>query len=101
MAAVVETLNVGRPPPVPAVSSRSARPHSTRAASARIVRARPASSSWVSPFVRRAMRKAEICTSLASPAMITSSTLAACSADSERPEASVSIAWVRSGSGID
>src|SRR5919204_362553 len=36
-AAVVETLNVGRPPPVPAVSTRSSRSHGTGVASARIV----------------------------------------------------------------
>ena len=37
-AAVVETLKVGRPPPVPAVSSRSSRRVRTGVASARIVR---------------------------------------------------------------
>ena len=36
-AAVVETLNVGRPPPVPAVSIRSSRPACTGVANARIV----------------------------------------------------------------
>ena len=41
-AAVVETLNVGRPPPVPAVSTRSSSPASTLADSSRIVRASPA-----------------------------------------------------------
>src|SRR3954447_20419807 len=100
IAAVVETLNVGRPPPVPAVSSRSSRPHSTRAASARIVRASPASSSSVSPLARRAMRKPAICTSLASPAMMTSSTAAAWSLDRSRPDATASMACVRIASGI-
>src|SRR4051794_32574524 len=99
-AAVVETLNVGRPPPVPAVSSRSSRPHSTRAASSRMVRARPASSSSVSPFARRAIRKPAICTSLASPAMTTLSTSAAWSADRSRPAASASMALVKMGSGM-
>ena len=40
-AAVVETLNVGRPPPVPAVSTRSSRSHGTGVASARIVPRQP------------------------------------------------------------
>src|SRR3954449_2415669 len=100
IAAVVETLNVGRPPPVPAVSSRSSRPHSTRAASERIVLASPASSSSVSPFARRAMRKPAICTSLASPDMMTRRTSAASSPLRSRPAASASMACVRIGSGI-
>ena len=58
-AAVVETLNVGRPPPVPAVSSRSCAVGTAPAWRARAsCRARPASSSTVSPFVRSAIRKA-------------------------------------------
>src|SRR3954454_1098780 len=96
-AAVVDTLNVVRPPPVPAVSSRSSRSHSTGVASARIVWARPAISSLVSPFVRSAIRKAPISTSPASPAMISASTRAACSCESERPDASASIASVSTG----
>jgi hypothetical protein len=59
-AAVVETLNVRRTPPVPAVSSSSSRDAVTRTACARIVRARPASSSTVSPLVRSAIRNAAI-----------------------------------------
>ena len=59
-AAVVETLNVRRPPPVPAVSSRSSLATRTCAAIARIVRARPASSSTVSPLVRSATRNPAI-----------------------------------------
>ena len=59
-AAVVETLNVRRPPPVPAVSSRSSLETLTCAAIARIVRARPASSSTVSPLVRSATRNPAI-----------------------------------------
>ena len=57
-AAVVETLNVGRPPPVPAVSTRSSRLVVTGVANERIVRARPASSATVSPFVRSAIEQA-------------------------------------------
>ncbi len=75
-AAVVETLNVRRPPPVPAVSSRSRRRTVTAAAKPRMVRARPASSSTVSPLVRSAIRKAAICTSEALPDMISASTSA-------------------------
>src|SRR5262245_44455824 len=40
-AAVVDTLNVLRPPPVPAVSTRSSRARGTAAAIARMVAARP------------------------------------------------------------
>jgi len=94
-AAVVETLNVGRPPPVPAVSSRSSRPVSTGVASARIVEARPAISSTVSPFVRRAIRNAPVWTSEALPAMISASTAAASSWDRSRRAARASIAAVR------
>src|SRR5215211_3374639 len=98
-AAVVETLNVVRPPPVPAVSSRSSRSHSTGVARARMVEARPASSSTVSPFVRSAIRNAAICVSDALPSMITRSTSAACSIERSWPDASASIAFVRVGSG--
>src|SRR5215212_74247 len=98
-AAVVETLNVGRPPPVPAVSRRSSRPASTGVASSRMVRARPASSSTVSPLARRPMRKAAISISEASPRMTSSSTAAASSVVRSRPEASASIASVRTGLG--
>ena len=99
-AAVVETLNVLRPPPVPAVSSRSSRSVGTCAASARIVRASPASSSTVSPFVRSAIRKPAICVSEASPCMISASTSAVSSVLRSRPEARASIARVRIGLGI-
>src|SRR5205823_3400074 len=58
-AAVVETLKVWRPPPVPAVSIRSSRAQATGRAKARIVRARPTISSTVSPFVRSAISTAE------------------------------------------
>src|SRR5919197_194480 len=93
-AAVVETLNVGRPPPVPAVSTRSWRSHGTGVASARIVAARPASSSTVSPLVRSAMRNAAIWVSDASPAMISASTAEASSCARSWPDASASIAFV-------
>ena len=54
------------PPPVPAVSSRSPSTF-TRVAMARMVRARPVTSSTVSPFVRSAIRNAAIWTSLTPP----------------------------------
>src|SRR6478609_524431 len=98
-AAVVETLNVARPPPVPAVSSRSSRSQVTGVASERIVAARPASSSTVSPFVRSAIRNPAIWVSVALPSMITRRTSPACSIDRSWPDASASIAFVRVGSG--
>jgi hypothetical protein len=79
-AAVVETLKVEGPPPVPAVSTRSVRVVATGVASERIVRARPTSSGTVSPLARSAIRKAAVCTSLERPAMISASTAAAWSA---------------------
>ena len=78
-AAVVETLKVWRPPPVPAVSIRSVRPVSTGAAKRRIVAARPTSSSTVSPFVRSAISTAAVSTSEALPPMISARTAAICS----------------------
>src|SRR3954468_2016271 len=99
-AAVVETLNVGFPPPVPAVSTRSERSIGTGVASARIVPARPASSSTVSPFVRRAMRNAAIWVSEASPRMISPSTAPVCSRGRSWPDASASIARVMTSLGI-
>ena len=56
-AAVVETLKVGLPPPVPAVSTRPS-PASTLTARSRRTAASPAISPTVSPFVRRAIRNA-------------------------------------------
>ena len=94
-AAVVETLKVGRPPPVPAVSIRSSRPVLTGVASRRMVVARPTSSSTVSPLVRSAISTAAVCTSEALPSMISASTAAVCSAVRSRREASASIASVR------
>src|SRR3954447_1834200 len=99
-AAVVDTLKVGRPPPVPAVSMRSSRPVVTGVASSRIVVASPTSSSTVSPFVRSAISTAAVWVSDALPPMISASTAAACSADRSWRAASRSIASVRTGLGI-
>ncbi len=99
-AAVVETLNVGRPPPVPAVSSRSARAVTTGVASSRIVRASPATSSTVSPFVRSAIRNAAVSTSEALPVMTSPSTAAVSSCERSRREARASIAAVRTALGM-
>ncbi len=79
-AAAVETLKVEGPPPVPAVSTRSARPLETGAASERIVRASPTSSGTVSPLARSAIRKAPVWTGSARPSMISFSTAEAWSA---------------------
>src|SRR3954453_1236784 len=99
-AAVVDTLKVGLPPPVPAVSIRSSRPASTGVANARIVVARPTSSSTVSPLVRSATRIPDVSTSEALPAMISASTAAVCSALRSWRDASASSAWVSTGLGI-
>src|SRR3954452_16579363 len=98
-AAVVDTLKVGLPPPVPAVSIRSSRPASTGVANARIVVARPTSSSTVSPLVRSATRIPDVSTSEALPAMISASTAAVCSALRSRREESASSASVSTGLG--
>src|SRR4051812_46212774 len=98
-AAVVETLNVWRPPPVPAVSIRSSRPVFTGAAKRRIVDASPTSSSTVSPFVRSAISTAAVSVSEALPAMISASTAAICSVSRSSREASRSIALVSTGFG--
>jgi len=79
-AAVVETLKLRRPPPVPAVSSRLSARACTRSAKARIALASPVNSSTVSPLVRRAIRNPAICVCATSPAMISCSTSAVCSA---------------------
>src|SRR4051794_41162599 len=93
-AAVVETLKLGAPPPVPAVSTTSGCFSSTRRASSRMVAARPATSSTVSPFARSAIRNAAVCTSVTRPSMISRSTDAASSADRSCPDATRSIAGV-------
>src|SRR5918995_3689439 len=97
-AAVVDTLKVGRPPPVPAVSTRSS-PASTLRANERIALARPASSATVSPFVRRAIRKAAVCVSEAFPSITSESTRSASAADRSSPPAKRSMASVRTGFG--
>src|SRR5918994_4580990 len=99
-AAVVDTLKVGRPPPVPAVSTRSS-PASTFTESLRSVAARPAISPTVSPLVRRAMRNAAAWASEASPSMITRSTREAWSAGRSSPLATRSMASVRTLFGIE
>ena len=69
-AAIVEILNVDPPsPPVPQVSSSGdeSMRASTRAAFSRIARAKPRSSSAVSPLVLKPTKKAEICGVVASP----------------------------------
>src|SRR3954447_20960913 len=98
-AAVVETLKVGRPPPVPAVSMRSSRPVVTGVASSRMVVASPTSSSTVSPLVRSAISTAAVWVSEALPPMISASTAAVCSTERSRRAASRSIASVRTGLG--
>ncbi len=100
MAAVVDTLNVGRPPPVPQVSSRSSRSTTTLRDRSRIVRAKPVSSSTVSPLARSAIRKAAIWTSDARPSITSRMTSAASSTERSIPEASLSTASVRTGFGI-
>src|SRR4051812_37827970 len=93
-AAVVETLKLGAPPPVPAVSTTSGWSSSTRRARSRMVAARPATSSTVSPLVRSAIRKPAVCTSSTRPSMISRSTAAASSADKSSREATRSMADV-------
>src|SRR6185503_15866348 len=98
-AAVVETLNVGLPPPVPAVSTRPS-PASTFTARSRSTDASPAISPTVSPFVRRAMRKAAACPSEALPSMISLRTRDACEGSRSLRFDRRSIASVRTGLGI-
>src|SRR3954469_5240984 len=99
-AAVVDTLKVGLPPPVPAVSTRSPAA-STLTASSLIVRARPAISATVSPFVRSAIRNAAVSASDAFPDMTSRSTREASSADRSSPDATRSIASVTTALGIE
>ncbi len=80
-AATVETLKVLRPsPPVPHVSIKGS-PASTKIMRSRMARANPASSAEVSPFIRRAMRKAAMSDSLAAPSSNTLMALCASSAE--------------------
>src|SRR5215218_5012165 len=99
-AAVVETLKVGLPPPVPAVSTRSS-PASTFTARSRSTAASPAISPTVSPFVRRAMRNAAAWASDAFPSMISVRTREASEASRSAPSERRSIASVRTLFGIE
>ena len=96
----VEMLNVPlRSPPVPQVSSTGAGGE-TGFANSSAVRASPSSSSTVSPFVRRAIRKPPTCAGVTSPVMIARITSAASSAESAWCDASRwSVRGQRSGSG--
>lgn len=90
-AVAVETLKVPvASPPVPQVSTSISRPVSERdvwtrprvltaETFSRITRAKPISSSTVSPFIRSAVRNAAICASVACPDMMASITLKASS----------------------
>ena len=79
IAATVEMLNVPlRSPPVPTMSTTGT-DGSTGFANASMVRARPSTSSTVSPLVRRAIRKPPICPGVASPAITVRITSAASS----------------------
>src|SRR5215210_5982231 len=98
-AAVVETLKVGRPPPVPAVSTSSS-PAFTFTARSRSTEASPTISPTVSPLVRRAMRNAAACASEAFPSMISFRTAAAEAASRSSCAARRSMASVRTGLGI-
>ena len=100
IAAAVETLKVGVPPPVPAVSTSESTPASTGVASSRIVRARPSTSSTVSPFVRSAIRKAPVSTSEARPSITSRKTAEAWSALRCCPDARSSMARVITAFGI-
>src|SRR5689334_9961985 len=99
-AAVVETLKVEGPPPVPQVSTRSSRAVGTGDARLRIVRARPTSSGTVSPFARRAIRKAPVWTGSVRPSMISLSTAEAWSAVRWSPAQTASIARLTTSLGI-
>src|SRR5690348_3629995 len=97
MAASVEMLKVASPsPPVPHVS-RSAPSTSIGVATARAVRAKPVSSSAVSPFIRSATMKPAICDGVASPRMITSNADAASPSVRFSQRTSLAIASITSG----
>ena len=97
---MVETLKVEGPPPVPAVSTRSGRSVWTGAASERIVRASPTSSETVSPFARRAIRKAPVWIGSVRPSMISERTVEAWSAVRFSPAQTWSIARLTTSLGI-
>src|SRR5215217_1432827 len=99
-AAVVDTLKVGRPPPVPAVSTRPS-PASTLTERSRSTAASPAISPTVSPFVRSAIRNAAAWASEAFPSTISARTRDASSGARSSPLATRSIASVRTLFGIE
>ena len=82
-AAAVEMLNVCAPsPPVPTMSTTGERCGVTGTTCSRIASAKPAISSAVSPFVRRATRKPAIWAGVASPSMI--EPISSCASSRER-----------------
>ena len=89
--AVVEMLKVLAPsPPVPQRSMACGSSHSTSMAKSRIVLVKPTSSSRVSSRVRRPMRNAAMCSSLAFPLIICCMASAACERVSGSPSAMIS-----------
>ena len=71
IAALVETLNKPDPsPPVPHVSTRLSKFTVTFSESSLITCAAPITSSTVSPFILKAIKKADICASVDSPVKI-------------------------------
>src|SRR4051812_13721851 len=93
-------LKVEGPPPVPQVSIRSPRLAATGAASPRIVRARPTPSGTVSPFARRAIRKAPVWIGSARPSMISLRTAEAWSAVRRLPAQTAAVARLTTSLGI-
>jgi hypothetical protein len=102
-AAAVEMLKVETvPPPVPQVSTRCAPSASTRTIAARNARAAPVSSATVSPFTRKPISRAAICTGLAAPAITTPKAAAAAGSESDWRLATRAIAWASGvGAGWD
>ena len=100
IAATVEMLNVPlRSPPVPHVSSTGAGAE-TGFANSSAMRARPSSSSTVSPLVRNAIRNPPTCPGVTSPDMIARIASAASSVDSDSCDTSrCSVRGQRSASG--
>ena len=94
-AAVVETLNEGRPPPVPAVSTRSRRRRRDRRRELAHREGEPRDLLARLPLRAQADEQPAICASSASPAMITARTSDASCALRSRPDATASRAFVR------
>ena len=87
-ALTVLMLKVPAPsPPVPTTSTTLA-PASTRVAASRMTSARPAISSGVSPFMRRAIAKPAICDGVASPSTSERIAARASTRDRSRPRTS-------------